>query len=345
MFRYSLNSKILNRRRRAALCLPALLMLINTPGKADHPTAAFGAEAAGPINTISAEPLAQGQRAIGLRTEMIRSSAFNDAELENLAARGIEGVHSTDYLSSTSLAVAYGASDDLTISARLPYVKRNEIREGELEDGVSEVHSKGDSAGIGDAVLLGQYRFYKHNSIGASILFGVKAPTGKTDVNNQGAQLDAELQPGSGSWDALAGMALSHQRGSVGYHANVLYNKTTEGSQDTDSGDAFFYNAALSYRLSSGEGDHPHKDAAEHGHLAWDLLLELNGGTRDKTKVAGNVQPNSGGSTIYLAPGIRFSSSASWTGFLSLGIPVSEDPNGVQTEVDYKLIGGLSFGF
>lgn len=323
------------------------MILISTPVMADHPTSAFGTEASGPINTISAGQLARSQQAIGLRTEIINSNAFSDVALKNLAARGIEGAHSTDRLSSTSLALAYGVSDDLTLSVRLPYIKRNNIREGELEDGVPEVHSKGDSEGIGDAVFFGQYRFFKRDSTGASILFGVKAPTGKTDVNNQGAQLGAELQPGSGSWDVLAGAAFSKQRGRAGYHANVLYNRTTEGSQDTDSGDTFSYNVALSYRLSDGKHDHPHsKDATAHGHLIWDLLLEINGETRGKTRIAGNPEPHSGGSVIHLSPGIRLSSSTnSWTGFLSLGMPVSENPNGVQTEVDYRLVGGVSFGF
>ena len=344
--------KYLIQRYSTPFCLSVLIIFINTfifintSARADHPTPAFGTEASGPINTISAEPLARGQQAFGLRTEIINSHAFSDATLESLAARGIEGVHSTDRLSSTSLVLARGVSDDLTLSVRLPHVARNNIREGELENGVAEVHSKGDAAGIGDAVFFSQYRFFKQDTTGASLLFGIKAPTGKTDVNNRGVRLDAELQPGSGSWDVLVGMALSHQSGHVGYHANMLVNKTTRGSQATDSGDAFFYNAALSYRLVDDKPDHPHsREATAHAHLMWDLLFEINGETRGKTRVAGTSQPHAGGSAIYLAPGIRLSSSAGWTGFLSLGIPISEDPNGVQTEVDYRLVGGVSFGF
>lgn len=336
--------KYLSPKYRAMLFLwPIVMVLISTPARADHPTAAFGSEVSGSINTISGEPLARGQRVIGLRTEIINSDAFSDEALESLAASGIEGVHSIDRLSSTSLVLAYGISDDLTVGLRLPYLRRNNIREGEMEGGVPEVHSKGDAAGLGDTVFFGQYRFFKQDSMDASILFGVKAPTGKTDVNNQGARLDAELQPGSGSWDAFAGAAVSRRRGRVGYHANVLFNQTTKGSQDADSGDAFFYNAAFSYRLT--RGDHLHQASAEHNHFIWDLLLELNGETRGKNKVAGEPQPHSGGSLLYLSPGFRLSFGAGWTAFLSYGIPVSQDPNGAQAKVDDRLIGGVSFGF
>lgn len=343
MIQYS--DKNLSQKYRVALYALFFMVPINTPVMADHPAPAFGTATSGPINTISAGTLARGQWAIGLRTEIINSDIFSDAALETLAARNIEGVHSIDRTSSTSLALAYGVSNNLTLSVRLPYVTRNHIREGELEDGVAEVHSKGDATGIGDAAFFGQYRFFKDNSTSASFLFGAKAPTGKTDVDNQGARLDAELQPGSGSWDVLAGVAFSRQHGRMGYHANVLYNKTTEGSQNTDIGDAFFYNAALSYRLSNGERNHPHQDAAEHAHLVWDLLLELNGEARGKTRVGTNPEPHSGGSVIYITPGIRVSSSAGWTGFLSLGVPVSENLKGVQTGVNYRLVAGMSFGF
>lgn len=336
----------MSRKLCATFYLPIFMVLINTSASADHPTPAFGTEASGPINTVPAGQLGRGQGAIGLRTEIISADAFSDETLESLAASGVEGVHSVDRLSSTSLALAYGVTDELTVSLRLPYVKRNNIREGEMEGGVPEVHSKGDSAGMGDAVFFGQYRFFKNDSLGASILFGLKAPTGKTDIEYHDARLDAELQPGSGSWDVLAGAAFSQQGARAGYHANVLYHKTTKGSQDTDIGDAFFYNAALSYRLSDIErADHPHQDTGGHGHVVWDLLLELNGEWRGKTRVAGGLEPHSGGNVIYLSPGIRLSSSARWTGFLSLGLPISQDQNGVQAEIGSRLIGGVAFGF
>ncbi len=60
--------------------------------------------------------------------------------------------------------------------------------------------------GLGDAMLLVKYRFYRRDSqrgtTQASLTFGPKFPTGRTDVTDaNGSLLPASLQPGSGSTD------------------------------------------------------------------------------------------------------------------------------------------------
>ena len=121
-----------------------------TAALADHPSIAFGSEGVGALNTISATPLAAGSWGAGLRVEAIDNDEFTTEQLEQFAADGLEGVHSTKSMTSTSLSLAYGATDNFTISARLPYIERKNIREGELEGGTPEAHTHGDSAGLGD---------------------------------------------------------------------------------------------------------------------------------------------------------------------------------------------------
>jgi hypothetical protein len=60
--------------------------------------------------------------------------------------------------------------------------------------------------GLGDAMLLVKYRFYRQDSqrgtTQASLTFGPKIPTGRTDLTGtSGARLPSSLQPGSGSTD------------------------------------------------------------------------------------------------------------------------------------------------
>lgn len=331
------------RRIRARLSLFLLAALATTGASGDHPTIAFGSESSGPIVTIPGVPLAKGQWTIGLRTEVIEFDAFRDAELTGFAASGREGVHSIDRLANTSVAIGYGLSEDLTISLRFPYSDRKNIREGEIEGGTPEVHAHGDSSGAGDASVFGMYRFVKANDLDASLLFGVKTSSGRTDVKDDGTRLETELQPGTGSRDVLVGVAVSRQDGGLGYHANVLYHHTTEGSQDTEIGDSFFYNAALSYRLA--QMDHSHgarADDTAHGHLAWDVLLELNARSQRMNKTLGIDDDNSGGTVVFLSPGLRLSAASGWSGFLSLGVPISEKLKGEQTDTRYRLIAGVS---
>lgn len=327
--------------------LSTLLTFYSTIALADHPTVAFGNEGVGAINTISAKPLPVGSWGFGLRTEIINNDEFSTEQLESFASGGLEGVHSIDRITNTSLSLSYGATENFSISARLPYIKRENIREGELVGGMPEAHTHGDSSGLGDLLLLGQYRVQNRADFDVSFLFGIKAPTGKTDEkDDDGVRFEAEFQPGTGSWDFLLGASVSKSSGNFGYHANVLYNKATEGSQSTEIGDAVSYNAALTYRLNDSHAthDHSHNNASDSNGLKWDLSIELNGETRRKNKIFGASEENSGGTTIYVSPGFRVSSK-SFSGFVSYGIPVVEDQNGKQTDVDSRIVAGVSVAF
>ena len=333
----------MNQSRQLPAMAAGCVLYLAGQAQADHPTIAFGSEAAGPIGTIPTAPLSAGSWGAGLRTEIINFDRYNDSELAGFAGAGEEHVHSVDRLMSVSASLAYGVTDDLTLSARLPYVDRQNIREGEIEDGEAEAHDHGDSSGIGDLSLLAQYRFLERSAFDASVIVGVKTPTGKTDERDGGQKLDAEFQAGTGSWDGLFGASASANAGRMGVHANVLYNLTTEGTQDTEIGDAFFYNLGLVYSLSDDDGDS--HQGHDHTHLKWDLMLELNGEYREKNDVDGEQDENTGGDVIFLSPGVRLSSSNSWSLFLSVGKSIYDDFNGRQTDVDYRLVGGFGFAF
>ncbi|MGA7927684.1 MAG: transporter [Candidatus Sulfotelmatobacter sp.] len=64
--------------------------------------------------------------------------------------------------------------------------------------------------GLGDAMVLVKYRFYRHDSqrgtTQASVTLGPKIPTGRTDLTeSNGSPLPASLQPGSRSTDLFLG--------------------------------------------------------------------------------------------------------------------------------------------
>ena len=94
-----------------------------------------------------------GHWAAGFRLSYTRPEQRLDAELQALAARGI-GAHNTDYNLNASLGLSYGVSHHLTVSAELPYVRRDNLREG-TDEGVERL---GSVAGIGDLSVLAKYR-------------------------------------------------------------------------------------------------------------------------------------------------------------------------------------------
>jgi hypothetical protein len=155
-----------------------------------------------------------------------------------------------------------------------------------------------------------------------------------------------------------------------------------KGTQQTDLGDRFQYNAALSYRLlgqtpalagarpayasaplahSARPGyqglppqvrPHRHQHGhSDHHHLPiaapqWtvDLALELNGEWHARQEVAGVLDPNSGGHTLYLGPGVRVG-YGSVSGFASIGVPILNQMNGLQSKPDYRVVAGMVAAF
>jgi hypothetical protein len=196
-----------------------------------------------------------------------------------------------------------------------------------------------------------------------AVLFGVKAPTGTTNLYDQNGELfETEFQPGSGSWDWLIGGAISQRFGDWSFDANVLFIRAGEGAQDTNLGNRFLYNAALSYRLF-GPPNSAHAAFAHEGHdhrtpirkaparienpapsWALDAILEVNGEWHAKQRTAGETDDNSGGNTVYLAPGLR-ASYERFSGFVLIGFPIVNDVNGIQSKPDYRVISGMSFAF
>jgi hypothetical protein len=233
------------------------------------------------------------------------------------------------------------------MSLRLPWVHKENIRAGHHSHGPAgnTVDEHGNSRGVGDLTLMGQYKFWENEQAAwqAALLLGLKMPTGETSEANAGEKLETEHQPGSGSWDPLFGLAATKQVGLYAIDADVLYALVTEGAQNTDLGDRASYNVAVSYRI--GGEQHRHKDGTEHQHEACDLALELNGEWSDQQKNEEGTDDDSGGNEIFLSPGFRYISGLGWAGQASLGIPVINNLGKSHPDTDYKLTAGISWTF
>ena len=355
-----------------AFCAGAFA-LIASPAFAHHPGGASNTGGAGPIVTISASTLEAGHGAIAFLTEYLKFGGLDNSDLIAAAGKHIHA-HSIDSIRSTSLSAAYGVTDDLTVSARIPWVQRTDIREGHhthLPGGVvsTTVDYRGDSSGLGDLTVLGQWRFFNNQATRteAAFLFGVKAPTGPTNrLDQQGALFETEFQPGSGSWDVLLGAAFTQRFGAWSFDTNVLGVFVGRGAQDTRLGDRFLYNAAVSYRLvgyappseqhaalpvsAMAHGPVPHRHAHPLDKIPaapqWtvDVMLELNGEWHDYENTAGVKDLNSGGHVLLLSPGLRVARGA-FSGFTSFGIPIVNQMNGLQSKTDYRVFTGVAYAF
>jgi hypothetical protein len=101
------------------------------------------------------------------------------------------------------------------------------------------------------------------------------------------------------------------------------------------------FHGAESHEIGDDGHHHAHQEA---NGPALDAVLELNGEWHAKEATQGVKDENSGGTTIYVSPGLRLSLDH-WSSFVSWGIPVLKDLNGIQSEPDWRIATGAFVSF
>lgn len=309
----------------------AALAALATPALADH-TGPSGVGSGSGINVFSPDTLDEGHAAVGLRILYTRPEQRSDQELEALAADHIHA-HNTDYNVSVSAGAAYGITHRLTVSAELPYLRRDDLREGEHshmgELATNEVEQLGTVSGIGDLNMLAKYRLTGEGGLRFSIVGGLKVPTGSTHKHDlKDERLETEHQPGTGSWDPIVGASAAMKTGAVQLTASALYQIAGKGAQDTRLGDRLQGGISIAHHFGEAEAEHHHDhgEAKHHhhheAHDSWDAFVELGGEWEGRQEIAGTLERASGGSWIYAAPGVRFNSRNGWSAGAAVAVPL-----------------------
>jgi hypothetical protein len=286
------------------------------------------------IHTLPGESMPAGQWAFSLRADFQGFDAFSDSQLLNHANQGVF-THSIDSSLVLRAGAAHALSDQWTVGVDLPFISNRNLREGVPNGGVPEVESNGDQNGFGDAALFAQWKFHDDadSRTFASLYFGAKLPTGRTNLNSPtGELLEPDHQPGSGSTDAFAGVAASESFGTSTLAASVLYTLAGDGSQDSNLGDVLRVNAGWGWSSDSPEST-----------TLWRWMLELNGQWHDPMTLGGATDPNSGGMQLFLAPGLRVTWSSHITWFASVGVPLVQNLDGTQSETSFRASTGIGF--
>ena len=151
--------------------------------------------------------------------------------------------------------------------------------------------------GLGDAMVLAKYRFYRRDSprgtTQASITFGPKIPTGRTNLTGEdGTRLPSSLQPGSGSTDLFLGanwtytglFNLKRLVADEDFHALLR----SQGAQATRLGDDFESRFWLSYR------PYESKNVARE----WFIGPELTWAHSQDDWIGGSTHSGSGGDVL-----------------------------------------------
>jgi hypothetical protein len=193
------------------------------------------------------------------------------------------GAVSTD--TSARLLLSYGVTENLTVSASVPY----------LFKGVQLVPGRqaGAMPGTSDFESYVSYRFHKQNlgvakRIESTLYGGVSMPGPQQEHDFFGDHKET-----FGYWAGA----------STGYSSRIYYVwlgftyshyiKSEAGDQRPDS---YFYSAVYGIRPPFGRKEYPHWD--------WRIFAELTGEITDPLNHHGFIVSNSGGNSVFLGPSI-----------------------------------------
>lgn len=231
------------------------------------------------------------------------------------------------------LTGVYGVTGDLTLGMTLPIVQK------ELEFKTSTGTKTITSSGLGDLSLVGVYRFYRRDVPRAttqfSIIGGVKAPTGSTSQSDRDAlllpgnnrrRLPRPLQPGSGSWDEIVGVAGFQNLDRLSFYGSVQ-GKLNSEDDNFRFGNNLHYDFTVDYVT-----------LAERNLF---FVLEFNGISSGRNEENGRNVRNSGGHTLFISPGIEYLPLPYLILESSVQIPIVQNLDGRQPEKRVSLL----FGF
>ncbi len=231
--------------------------------------------------------------------------------------------------------LGYGINSDLAIFAVLPYLDK----ELDITPPGNQQISRGTN-GIGDARLFGRYTIYHHDLPGRNFriapFLGLELPTGDDDNRDSLGTLPAPLQAGSGSWDPFGGIVLTYQTLDYEFDAQVGYKGNTEAN-NFEFGDEATFDASLQYRLWPRE-----LGTGLPGFLYG--VLETNLRYQGKNKTNGWKDPNSGGTSFFLSPGIQYVTRR-WILEAIVQLPVVQDLNGTALKDDFIVRAGFRIAF
>jgi hypothetical protein len=231
--------------------------------------------------------------------------------------------------------VDYPLSADWAINAMLPLVDREHMHIH--NHGGAQIPEAWDFRELGDARVLARRRLATYETaeptLGiAGVNFGLKLPTGRTDVRNtEGELAERTLQPGTGTTDAVAGV----------YYTRILPTRNL----------SWFAQAMLQLPLNYREDYKPGKrlslDAGVRYGVGDNLGLMLQANALVKARDSGNqAEPeDSGGRSLFLSPGVGYAVTKSVQVYGFLQLPVYQYVNGVQLTARHAVAIGVTSRF
>ena len=235
---------------------------------------------------------------------------------------------------SILLNFGYSITEKLSVETLFTYVnQKREINQfGNIN--IDETY------GIGDGVLLFKYNFgslFKKDNL-LRVGLGTKIPIGATDKkSNNGILLNADLQPGSGAWDAIFWSSYSQSfyfRPSATFYASTVYRLTGTNPKYLNNLTTFRFGPEFQALINYTDQFFLFKTLINPG-----LSIKYRKAQQDE--IGGNLLDNTGGQWVFAIPNISIQITQKLFFVTKFEIPLYSYVDGTQLTPTFRFTTGL----
>lgn len=241
----------------------------------------------------------------------------------------------TRITNSVLLKFGYSISDKLAIDALLSYVSQKRI--------ISQFNNSNtdETLGPGDAVIILKYIFLNADKSGMDLQIGLgpKIPTGAHAISSpSGITYNADLQPGSGSWDMISWLRMAKP---LGFRPSVVFSANTTIRLNGKNKNYFedqIYQFGNSLQIYTGISDR-----FALGKLLVEPSLALRFRMARQDKINNHEIDNTGGEWIYVSPSLGIIPIPNTLFFIMGEFPIYSKLNGTQLSNTYRIRAGVYY--
>ena len=274
---------------------------------------------------------------VDLRYEYIDQDQLRSGT-RKVGPAGVSGTH--DELSTLNrnwlLQVDHGIDSHWGGTLIVPYVQRDHQHLFNPEATEPPEEAELESWRIremGDVRLIGRYQIAADIESGRAygVRFGLKLPTGRYEVRNDaGEQAERSLQPGTGTTDLILG---AYYRGPLldrsDWFTSAYIQSALNSRQEFRPGTQFALDAGISVPLAA----------------ALSAQVQLNFLERWHDTGAQAEPQDSGGTFLFLSPGVSLALSQRWTLYAFAQLPLYQRVDGTQLTARSGGVVGASVTF
>jgi hypothetical protein len=289
----------------------------------------------GGSSTASGETMKPGAFDLSIREDYTEFEHISRQEAERRAA--VSGnFDALERSLVTTFHLSYGVVEDFEAGISIGYYSGDNFYDADRDSSGAVESGAGDPNGMTDLRLTGKYRVLKGAPGNLALIAGVKFPTGRDHFHlDNGEQIEPSSQPGSGSYDFQAGIAYSRFLTShITIDTSALWTFRTQ-HEGFQVGDRLDLGLAVAYRLNDTVKSFPNVS----------VFGEVLGVILQKDRDHDEYNNNSGGSTMYLSPGVRIRCTPNISITAAPAFPVVQELNGDQIHTKFKMALTVSISF